>query len=189
MKGFYGISAILTVLVLSGCATTPEGTLDSPTGDNASSDMASVGHTPDAAPSESASPTATSATASTSGADADTSDTSAASDATDSASSNLPVFSVRQVARGRGYFREICVSCHESDEFEGRSFQRQWRGQTVRDMYTSIAYSMPDDNPGGLPGQTYADVIAYILELNGYEAGDTELTTDRTAMRAMRLWP
>ena len=56
-------------------------------------------------------------------------------------------------------------------------------------MYTSIAYSMPEDNPGGLPGQTYADVIAYILELNGYEAGDTELTTDRDAMRAMRLWP
>ena len=185
MKRFYGLSAILTGLALSGCATTPEGALDRPMGDSAPADMASADRSPDAA----ASAPATSTTAATSGADPDASDAPAQSGTADSAPSDLPAFSTRQVARGRGYFREICLSCHESDEFEGRSFQRQWRRQTVRDMYTSIAYSMPDDNPGGLPGQTYADVIAYILELNGYEPGDTELTTDRTQMRAMRLWP
>lgn len=185
MKGLYGLSALLTVLALSGCATTPEGAPDLTTGQDAPADMASV----DPGPEEAASPPETSATASASGAEADASEAAAASDAADSAPSDVPFFTERQVARGRGYFREICLSCHESDEFEGRSFQRQWRRQTVRDMYTSIAYSMPEDNPGGLPGQTYADIIAYILELNGYEAGDTELTTDRAAMRAMRLWP
>ena len=48
---------------------------------------------------------------------------------------------------------------------------------------------MPEDNPGGLPAQTYTDIIAYVLELNGYPSGTTELTPDRNVMKAFELWP
>lgn len=34
---------------------------------------------------------------------------------------------------------------------------------------------MPENAPGALSDQEYVDVIAYILELNGYEPGMAEL--------------
>jgi len=105
-------------------------------------------------------------------------------------SSTLPAFYTEdQAIRGEGFFRETCLSCHASSEFRGSTFERQWTGRTVRDLYAAIAYSMPDDNPGGLPAQTYTDVIAYILELNDYPAGAAELKPGRDAMRAQPLWP
>jgi len=113
-----------------------------------------------------------------------------AADAPDADSPALPAFySAAQAVRGRGFFRETCLSCHSSSEFRGSTFERQWRGRTVRDLYASIAFSMPEDNPGGLPAQTYTDIIAYVLELNGYPPGASELMSDRSAMRALELWP
>ena len=37
---------------------------------------------------------------------------------------------------------------------------------------------MPDDAPGTLPERSYLDVTAYILEMNGWEAGSQELRAD-----------
>ena len=48
---------------------------------------------------------------------------------------------------------------------------------------------MPDDNPGGLPRQTYVDVMAYMLELNGYPAGSDELPPNEDVLRGYRLTP
>lgn len=168
MKGSIELWAMLMLLALSGCATTPEGTIATVPGRVASA-----------------------ATTLASDSDAAASDVAVAvSDVPDSASPALPAYySAGQAARGEGFFREVCLSCHESSEFRGSAFERQWSGRTVRDLYTSIAFSMPDDNPGGLPTQTYTDIIAYVLELNGYPSGAAELVADRNAMRAQSLWP
>ena len=48
--------------------------------------------------------------------------------------------------------------------------------------------TMPDDNPGGLPAQTYADIVAYMLELNDFPAGDSELPTSMDALLQMAMW-
>ena len=168
MKGLIEPWAMLAALVLWGCATTPEGTVTSAPGPSTSA----------AAPMSSE-------------ADAAASDvTVAVSDDPDPTSPALPAYySADQATRGEGFFRETCLSCHASSEFRGSSFERQWRGRTVRDLYGEIAYSMPDDNPGGLPARTYTDIVAYLLELNGYPPGTAELTPDRNAMRALTLWP
>ncbi len=168
MKGHIKPWATWALLVLTGCASSPEGVA-----------------TGSAAPTNSEGATATSAS------EAAGSDASVAV-ASDSGADTraLPAFySADQAVRGEGFFRETCLSCHASSEFRGSTFERQWRGRTVRDLYASIAFSMPDDNPGGLPAQTYTDIIAYMLELNGYPPGTTELKPNRTAMRALALWP
>jgi mono/diheme cytochrome c family protein len=93
-----------------------------------------------------------------------------------------------QARRGSGLFRDNCVSCHASSEFVGSSFQRRWTNRAVGDIYEFVLYSMPDDNPGGLPQQTYADIVAYMLQLNDFPAGDTELSTSLEALMEMTMW-
>ncbi len=161
MKGLKKSGMALGLLVLVGCASTPEG---SATGG------AAVSASPATMPESSGS--------------------AGTMSAGEMGSSTLAAFySDEQAVRGEEFFRQTCLSCHSSSEFSGSTFEGQWAGRTVRDLYSAIAYSMPDDNPGGLPAQTYTDIIAYVLALNGYPSGGSELTPDRTAMRSMDLWP
>ena len=106
----------------------------------------------------------------------------------DDAGSGNSFFTIGQARRGSGLFRDNCVSCHASSEFTGSSFQRRWRNRAVGDIYEFILYSMPDDNPGGLPEQTYADIIAYMLDLNDFPAGDTELPTSMDTLMMMMMF-
>ncbi len=48
---------------------------------------------------------------------------------------------------------------------------------------------MPEDAPGTLSAQTYADVIAYILRLNEYTSGDLDLVPNESSMDAIPLGP
>ena len=97
-------------------------------------------------------------------------------------------YTTRQATRGDGLFRDNCVSCHASSEFRGSSFERRWRNRAVGDIYEFVLYSMPDDNPGGLPEQTYADIIAYMLQLNDFPAGESELPTSMGALMQMTMF-
>jgi hypothetical protein len=63
----------------------------------------------------------------------------------------------------------------------------KWAGQTVDDLYGFISTAMPDANPGSLTAEQYADVVAYLLSLNGYPAGESELPTDRDLLRGLRI--
>jgi hypothetical protein len=43
---------------------------------------------------------------------------------------------------------------------------------------------MPPATPGSLSDETYASIVAYVLQVNGYAAGETPLTTgDGTTLR------
>ena len=111
-----------------------------------------------------------------------------AADAAPAAAVGNTFYTSRQASRGNGLFRDNCVSCHASSEFMGASFERRWRNRAVGDIYEFVLYSMPDDNPGGLPEQTYADIVAYMLELNDFPSGDTELPTSLDALMEMIMW-
>ncbi len=94
-----------------------------------------------------------------------------------------------QARRGQRAFRQVCSDCHYTSEFKGPVFTDVWARRTARDLYRELRRTMPDDNPGGLPRQTYVDVMAYILELNGYPAGSDELPPDDEILRSFRLTP
>ena len=49
-------------------------------------------------------------------------------------------------------------------------------------MFEVISDSMPEDDPGGMKLEEYADVIAYLLRLNGFPTGQTELPTSKEAL-------
>ena len=104
------------------------------------------------------------------------------------ASSANTFFTNQQASRGDGLFRDNCVACHSTSEFSGSFFERRWRNRAVGDIYEFILYAMPDDNPGGLPEQTYADIVAYMLQMNDFPAGDSELPTSMDMLMQMKMF-
>jgi len=86
-------------------------------------------------------------------------------------------------------FRSTCTECHYSSEFSDRSFKFKWRRRTAGDLFGHISTSMPEDAPGSLEPQQYADVVAYILRMNGFATGAGELPADEAALDAISLAP
>ena len=110
--------------------------------------------------------------------------------AVEESSADGAFYTTTQATRGQGLFRENCMWCHAEAEFTGSSFQLRWGGRrTVADIFEYVSFNMPDDDPGGLPRQTYADVMAYLFQLNGLPAGEVPLDAGSSAMSEMPLWP
>ena len=58
----------------------------------------------------------------------------------------------------------------------GETFRAAWAGRSVRALLDS-AKRMPPASPGSLSDEAYANIVAYVLQVNGYAAGETALTT------------
>lgn len=91
-------------------------------------------------------------------------------------------FTVEQVERGLAEFRGSCGECHSTGEFRGRTFLFRWRRQTAWDFFREIVTTMPEDAPGSLRDREYADIIAFVLDMNGYDAGGAELPPTEAAL-------
>ncbi len=46
---------------------------------------------------------------------------------------------------------------------------------------------MPEDAPGSLTDEQYLAIIAFILRMNGHEAGDGELAASRESLGAFAM--
>ena len=96
---------------------------------------------------------------------------------------DVPLFGEEQVERGQVAYRRHCASCHGPDmegeahfpPLAGEQFQDRWEGQTVWDLYHYTSTTMPLSAGGTLAEETYADIVARILERNTYEPGDDSL--------------
>ena len=91
------------------------------------------------------------------------------------------VYTEEQALRGAEVIEDVCRECHDDEEFVG-AFIRSWAGASVAALYDDIYSLMPEDQPGSLPAQQYADVIAYILQLNGLPPGEVELGVARESL-------
>ena len=97
------------------------------------------------------------------------------------------VFTADQVSRGERTFREVCAACHDTVEFSGGRFRFTWVGLTAGDLFDTISTLMPEGDPGGLSPAEYASVVAYLLDLNGYPAGETPLPANLSALQALEI--
>ena len=98
-------------------------------------------------------------------------------------------FTSAQADRGRDVFRSACTTCHYSEEFSDQTFKRSWRRSSAGDLYDFISTAMPEDAPGSLPPAQYAEIVAYFLQMNGFEAGSMELPADADALSELSLAP
>lgn len=92
-------------------------------------------------------------------------------------------FTAEQAARGKVAYDANCVSCHGANllaahygpPLAGAFFDGKWRGQTLAVLLDKV-HSMPPSRANSLDDATYADLTAYILEVNGFAAGEEELS-------------
>lgn len=107
----------------------------------------------------------------------------------------LPQFTAAQAVAGKTAYNANCAVCHGSTmtngtfgtPLAGEYFKTQWLGKTVRAFFDRAQKTMPPAAPGSLAAESYADIIAYILELNGFKAGDTLLPAGGEALNKMAI--
>lgn len=92
------------------------------------------------------------------------------------------VYTEAQAQRGRAVYSQYCIRCHKDDllgiegALKGELFMERRREDSIEGLFLDIKATMPRGNPGGLPDQTYADIISFILKSNDMPAGSAELT-------------
>jgi cytochrome c len=121
------------------------------------------------------------------------------------------VYTADQAARGRAQYRKRCVLCHldngqghaavpvipgesleregdaEAPAVAGEPFQKKWNGRTAWELYGTMASTMPVGSPKTLSPQEYADLLAFLFELNKFPAGQSELTPAREQLEAITI--
>jgi S-disulfanyl-L-cysteine oxidoreductase SoxD len=106
------------------------------------------------------------------------------------------IYSKAQATRGQKTYGEECARCHAenlmggeggSPELVGDSFLQRWNGKTVGDLFEFAQTTMPTDSPGSLSRQQYADIIAYILSVNSFPAGQSDMPSDTAPLKQIQI--
>jgi cytochrome c len=97
------------------------------------------------------------------------------------------MYSKEQAGRGSAVYEANCARCHLENlkgndmapALMGDSFLAGWENKSARALYSLILSTMPSDNPGTLAGGDVLDIVAFVLQTNGFAAGSDDLTLDR----------
>jgi mono/diheme cytochrome c family protein len=124
--------------------------------------------------------------------------------ARDPANSTLDgVFTAAQAKRGEAAYTGPCSRCHgyrldgapddpdmlPAPPVAGVKFLRKWGCRSLAGLLEYTRATMPENNPGYLSDQEYADVIAYMLSISGMPAGRSELRADQAVLARLTIAP
>ena len=96
------------------------------------------------------------------------------------------MFTTEQDEAGATVYQQSYATFHfaqlQGDDFAaalaGNNFRNYWSGRSLQQFLEYVRTQMPLGMPGTLSDEAYAEVVAYILDYNGYPAGEMELPTD-----------
>jgi mono/diheme cytochrome c family protein len=98
------------------------------------------------------------------------------------------VYSAAQATAGQDIFESTCLGgCHNAASHKGMAFEQHWKGHSVSELFKIIYEKMPDDNPGALSAEQSAQVVAYMLKMNGLPAGKEDLPVDIEALSKIKI--
>jgi mono/diheme cytochrome c family protein len=107
---------------------------------------------------------------------------------TPAVSTRAGVYSADQAQRGQALFETTCLGgCHNAASHRGPVFKGHWDGRTLFDLFEIINDTMPDDDPGSLSPKQSAEIVAYLLKLNGQPAGTGDLPIEPAALKKIRI--
>jgi mono/diheme cytochrome c family protein len=105
------------------------------------------------------------------------------------------LYTAAQAERGKATFDRSCSRCHNANlrgsdrgpTLVGNEFLGSWLDGTLEALFSFIRDSMPDGNASTVTDARKADVLAYILERNGFPAGAAELPPDTSKLEMVQL--
>ena len=88
-------------------------------------------------------------------------------------------FTQAQATQGHQLFNNQCAECHRPDltgaagpALVGPTFLAKWGNKPLSDLYSFEHKNMPANNPGSVPRDQLVAITAYILQKNGFPAGN-----------------
>ena len=105
------------------------------------------------------------------------------------------IFTTDQSKRGEAIYNANCVMCHQPDlggkepvpELAGDKFLSHWLNHNLGELFIRVSTTMPQGKPGSLTKEQYIDVIAFIIDANGFKSGSTELKTDPDTLKTIMI--
>jgi mono/diheme cytochrome c family protein len=100
-------------------------------------------------------------------------------------------FTADQALRGKSGYDGVCARCHgvpltgsqgNGPTLKGPAFLTHWDKDTLGSLYTKIRDTMPQGSPGTLTDEVKLQILAYVLQQNGFPAGTSELPSDVAAL-------
>lgn len=93
------------------------------------------------------------------------------------------VYSAAQAERGKTSFNSSCLRCH-GDKLQGNTapalsgdrFFTTWGSEPIASLFAKIRDTMPPNFGTSIDDQTKLDIVAFILQTNGFPGGTTELS-------------
>jgi mono/diheme cytochrome c family protein len=105
------------------------------------------------------------------------------------------VYTAEQASRGQKIYSERCATCH-GDGLEGvemapaltgSAFYGTWEGESLQALFDRMRLSMPLNAPGSLSRAQNADILAHMLKVGGYPAGQTPLDAQGGALAGIKV--
>lgn len=97
------------------------------------------------------------------------------------------VFAPAQAERGKQVFLSTCTTCHSFDlkgnngrgpAIVGDPFMANWETENLGNLFARLKSTMPRNNPGSLTDDVYLELLAYVLQENGFPAGTEALKAE-----------
>lgn len=95
------------------------------------------------------------------------------------------VYNKAQAQRGVEAFQANCSACHGFDmngtegapRLVGGLFMLHWGDKPASEVFAMMRAKMPPSNPGGLPDETYVDILSAIFQANQFPPSETATLT------------
>jgi mono/diheme cytochrome c family protein len=104
------------------------------------------------------------------------------------------VYTEAQANRGAALFDRECAQCHGpagegggmAPALVGSAFSANYDGQTVGELFDRNRTTMPVGKEGQLSGLQNADITAFMLQVNKFPPGATELPSQSMLLRQIK---
>ena len=106
------------------------------------------------------------------------------------------VFTPEQATRGKASYEGVCARCHGvqltggadgGPALKGSTFLSHWDSDTLGSLFVKIRDTMPRNTPGTISDEVKIEVVAYLLQQNGFPAGASELKVNLAALDEVRI--
>lgn len=107
------------------------------------------------------------------------------------ATTNDGIYSKAQADAAKAPFEKLCSECHAftvatlkaKDDLPlgDEPFLKKWEGRTLDELLTLIVTTMPNDGSAVVSDDEALNLLAYVLQKNGFKPGASKLTKERAS--------